>query len=275
VKAKRSNNPTQRTPFGLSQRRIRELAEGTKTAQRELAELRQALREQGENLNALATVVERLLSRETDLPTMLLKEYNQLLRRDDQIQSTIYDLQVALTVARQQNAPDVHDAAHAGDEDLAQSKGIVGYRQHIRRIQEVVRGALPRNATVIVVSKGDDELLRLDGRRAWHFPQTEHGQYAGHYPSDSAEAIAHLEELRTKGAEFLLFPETALWWLEHYEEFNQHLENRYGRALWDDEHCIIHRLSADQDGSDYHPQKRKRRGAICCQRRGSQHRGGR
>ena len=33
-----------------------------------------------------------------------------------------------------------------------------------------------------------------------------------------------------KGAEFLLLPPTAFWWLEHYQEFRQHLEDRY-RAL--------------------------------------------
>src|SRR3712207_6144348 len=103
-----------RMPFGLSQRHIRELAEGTKTVQRELAELRQTLKEHGEHLDALATVVERMTSREGDLWTVLLEEHNQLLQRDDEIQSTIYDLQSALTVALQENALDVHDA-HAGE----------------------------------------------------------------------------------------------------------------------------------------------------------------
>jgi hypothetical protein len=242
VKAKRSNNPTQRTPFGLSQRRIQELAERTKTAQRELTELRQVLREQGENLTVLATVVERLLSRETDLQTMFLEEYNQLLRRDDQIQSTIYDLQVALAVALRQDAPDAHDAAHAGDDDPAQSKGI-GYRQLIRRIQEVVLGALPRSAIVVVVSNGDDELLNLYDRQGWHFPQTEDGTHAGYYPAASIAAIVHLEALRAKGAEFLLFPATGFWWLEHYPEFGRHLESRYREVARQENTCLIYALN--------------------------------
>ena len=45
---------------------------------------------------------------------------------------------------------------------------------------------MPLEATVMVVSKGDDELLKLGGRRALHFPQNEAGEYAGHYPADSA-----------------------------------------------------------------------------------------
>ena len=77
-----------------------------------------------------------------------------------------------------------------------------GYQQLVERIREVVRTALPAEATVIVVSKGDNELLELDGKRAWDFPQNEEGVYAGYHPADSAGAIAHLEELRAKGGEF-------------------------------------------------------------------------
>jgi glycosyltransferase involved in cell wall biosynthesis len=117
-----------------------------------------------------------------------------------------------------------------------------GYQQLVRRIREVVRTALPAEATVIVVSKGDNELLELDGKRAWHFPQNEEGVYAGYHPADSAEAIAHLEELRAKGGGFLLFPGTTFWWLEQYEEFGQHLEDHY-RRVWDDEICVIYKLS--------------------------------
>ena len=90
---------------------------------------------------------------------------------------------------------------------------------------------LPTEATVIVVSGGDDELLELDGRKGWHFPQTENGTYADRYPADSTAAIAHLEALRAKGGDYLLFPSTALWWLERYERFRQHLESRYYRVV--------------------------------------------
>jgi len=117
-----------------------------------------------------------------------------------------------------------------------------GYQRLVRRIREVVRSTLPSEATVVVVSKGDDELLKLDGQRAWHFPQNEEGVYAGYYPADGAQAIAQLEELRAKGGEFLLFPGTALWWLEHYEKFRQHLDASY-RRVWDDEACVIYELS--------------------------------
>jgi hypothetical protein len=93
---------------------------------------------------------------------------------------------------------------------------------------------------VIVVSKGDEALLELgDGRGGWHFPQDDDGVYAGYYPSGSAEALAHLEYLRERGGEFLLFPSSALWWLEHYGEFREHLEKQYRLLAHDNKSCLI------------------------------------
>jgi glycosyltransferase involved in cell wall biosynthesis len=129
------------------------------------------------------------------------------------------------------------------------SRFVPGNRLHYQRllgqVQEAVPRAVPPGATVLVVSRGDDELLRLDGRRGWHFPQTEAGVYAGHNPADSAEAIAHLEELRARGAQFLLFPATGLWWLDHYREFREHLERRYRVVLGQKEVCVIFALASD------------------------------
>jgi hypothetical protein len=120
---------------------------------------------------------------------------------------------------------------------------VLNYQQLIERIREAARSAVPSEGTVIVVSRGDDELLRLDGQTGWHFRQIEGGVYAGHYPADSAEAIAQLEALRSKGGEFLLFPSTALWWLEHYPEFARHLESRYRLVVSQEDTCLIYDLS--------------------------------
>jgi glycosyltransferase involved in cell wall biosynthesis len=43
----------------------------------------------------------------------------------------------------------------------------------VSRIREIVRECLPPDAIVSVATGGNSELLRLDGRRAWHFPQLE------------------------------------------------------------------------------------------------------
>jgi hypothetical protein len=97
------------------------------------------------------------------------------------------------------------------------------YRRLILRLRHIVERETPRGATVAVVTRGDAALLAFDGRRGWHFPQTEQGIYAGHHPADSAAAITRLEEVRARGARYLLIPRTAFWWLDYYKEFHQHL----------------------------------------------------
>src|SRR5262249_10214189 len=97
-------------------------------------------------------------------------------------------------------------------------------------------------ATVVVVSKGDSELLKLNGHRAWHFPQDPNGAYANVYPAQSAEAVAHLEALREKGANFLLIPKPAFWWLSYYGGFREHLERCFRLAVKDEETCLVYDL---------------------------------
>jgi hypothetical protein len=116
------------------------------------------------------------------------------------------------------------------------------YQQLIPRIRELVEGTVPHESIVLVVSKGDDDLMHFTGRSAWHFPRDEKGVYAGYYPADSQAAIAHLEALRAKGADFLLFPSTAFWWLTYYAAFRQHLELHYQRIRRDDS-CVIYRIA--------------------------------
>jgi hypothetical protein len=115
------------------------------------------------------------------------------------------------------------------------------YDQLIHRIREVVEGVVPVGATVAVVSKGDEALLQLAGRQGWHFPRTDDGTYAGYYPADSATAIAHLEAMRAAGAEYLVFPATAFWWLEHYADFRQYLD-QHCQTLQTNECCRIYEL---------------------------------
>ena len=83
------------------------------------------------------------------------------------------------------------------------------------------------------------------GHRGWHFPRHEDGRFAGYHPENSQAAIAHLEELRSKGAEYLVFPGTALWWLDYYGDFREHLEGRY-RVLGESESCLIYDVSSPE-----------------------------
>ena len=122
---------------------------------------------------------------------------------------------------------------------------IFGYRKLLKDIQRVVDESVPADATVLVISRGDDQTLELGDRPAWHFPQQQDGTYAGSYPADSEAAVAHLEELRTKGAQYLLVPSTAAWWMDHYDGFARHLQDRY-RRLADRDECLLYSL---EDGA--------------------------
>jgi hypothetical protein len=94
----------------------------------------------------------------------------------------------------------------------------------------------------MVVSKGDDNLLQLGGRRiCCHFPETDTGVYVGYHPRDSGAAVAALEAAIARGREYLLFPGTSLWWLDHYEGLRAHLDACYVR-LWSDRRCVLYDL---------------------------------
>jgi GT2 family glycosyltransferase len=119
------------------------------------------------------------------------------------------------------------------------------YERETQRLREVVRAAVPAGATVLVVSRGDEALLQLNGRRGLHFPQGRDGGWAGHHPADSAEAIGHLERLRQSGAQYLVVPSTYRWWLRHYEGLRKHLDSRYQALACDEEASgAIYKLEA-------------------------------
>jgi hypothetical protein len=116
------------------------------------------------------------------------------------------------------------------------------YRDLVAEIRDAVDAALPSRATIAVVSRGDPNLLELGGRTAWHFPQTEDGTYTGFHPVDSEDAIKRLEALGAKGADYLLFPSTARWWLEYYEDFARHLDRWYRRVTDEADTCLVYSL---------------------------------
>jgi hypothetical protein len=105
----------------------------------------------------------------------------------------------------------------------------LAYQELVRRLRELIERIVPPGATVLVISKGDDDLLSFAERRGWHFPQDESGGYVGYHPRDSVVAIEALEALRARGAAFLALPATATWWLTHYAEFAEHLGRHYDK----------------------------------------------
>jgi GT2 family glycosyltransferase len=168
----------------------------------------------------------------------LAESLESVLQSEDWIQAKLYDLNVALAAL----APPSEESSDTPRVDP-------GYAQTMRKIRETVRRILPRDATVVVVSKGDEALLDLYGRDAWHFPRAADGTYLWYYPPDGPSVIAQLETLRIRGAEYLLFPEPAFWWLERYPEFGSHLHNHYPVVVEDDS-CVIFSLAEDYSTMD-------------------------
>jgi len=107
----------------------------------------------------------------------------------------------------------------------------------------VIRGGAPGRRGA-VVSKGDNELVRFDGRTGWHFPRSRQGGYLGHYPVDAAAAVEHVETAREQGAEYLVYPwhERFGGW-NHYVDLRQHLNARY-RRIRGGADCVIYALDA-------------------------------
>jgi hypothetical protein len=126
------------------------------------------------------------------------------------------------------------------------------YNRLVADVRERTAELIPSGATVLVASKGDDELLQLNGSRGWHFPSAPDGSYAGYHPAGDTAAIAHLEALRTSGADHLVLPATALWWLDHYQGLRRHLEERY-LPLLEDDRCVIYRLTGHERESGSGP----------------------
>jgi hypothetical protein len=117
--------------------------------------------------------------------------------------------------------------------------GQAEYGELVSRVRAAVTGHVPPGASVLVVSKGDTALVELPGLAAAHFPQDASGAYAGHHPHDSAAATNELEELRRRGAEYLVLPATARWWLDFYGDFAAHLAN-HGELVADvPDACLI------------------------------------
>jgi GT2 family glycosyltransferase len=158
--------------------------------------------------------------------------------RDSAVERLLEESARQITDLRRENTRlSLHALGGWPDSEAAQ------YEKLRRQVRELVKLTTPAGAIVSVVSKGDRALLELEQRTGWHFPQTSSGAYAGHYPSDSFNAIAQLEAMRAKGAQYLVFPKTAFWWLDHYQEFGRHLRGNYRLVTDSPELCLIFELS--------------------------------
>jgi hypothetical protein len=115
--------------------------------------------------------------------------------------------------------------------------GADEYGQLVARVREIVNAVAPAGSRIAVVSRGDEDLL-VPGFAATHFPQARGGGYAGFYPRESTDVIAHLEQARADGAEFLVLPSTGYWWVDYYGDFTRHLVVNF-RVAHHDDSCMI------------------------------------
>jgi 2-polyprenyl-3-methyl-5-hydroxy-6-metoxy-1,4-benzoquinol methylase/glycosyltransferase involved in cell wall biosynthesis len=214
-----------------------QIAESSATldgALKEAIELRKAREEQVARVRQLEAKSTAQFAREKDLREMLFEAHDQLLRRDEEI---------AATLATTLSGPPLPAQPSASPRPIAGK--YVHYQQTIQHLRDLAAKLLPQGSRVIVISKGDDDLLTLPECRGMHFPQTENGAYAGFHPEDDAAAIRHLEEVQRKGADFLLIPETSRWWLKHYSQFAEQLNTRFNVVVDEPGVCIIFDLRSE------------------------------
>jgi GT2 family glycosyltransferase len=117
-----------------------------------------------------------------------------------------------------------------------------GEHNAINSLRDSIQRAVDASKVCAVASRGDDRLLLLGGRPAWHFPRLDNGSYTGYHPGDDEAAIAHLEYVRASGADVLVFPDSQLWWFDHYRTFACHLDRHYERII-DETHCRAYSLT--------------------------------
>ena len=214
-------------PFPLTGRvlletRVRELAQAHERTLEQMKELA----DRGDSVDARYTELKRAVDGATGRLDGLAADARLVTARDSRLRSSFEGDHRRLMGERVELAKI--------NQDLKRFQ----YEQLILRVRLLVEATLPKGALALVVSKGDERLLAFDRRKAWHFLRNEQGVYAGHHPADSASAIAALKRCRKAGAAYLVIPQVAFWWLDHYVAFRDYLD-RHGRPVVRDERTAV------------------------------------
>ena len=189
----------------------------------ELELLRIRVRDLEERLRQTEAQLNEALAYEQELREQLTSTHEQLVYRDSEVMAT-------LGVALARHAPGAPAAIY--------------YRQLLDRIRASVAANLPPDVPVAVASLGDDAMLGLDGRHAWHFPppDTATPTSFAYSTDDSERLLAELDTLREAGAQFLLLPASAWSWSARYPKLNRWIETVYHSVVRDDGICNIYDL---------------------------------
>jgi GT2 family glycosyltransferase len=161
------------------------------------------------------------------------KELTTICARIDEIEAEIYEVQREL---------DRLGTGPSGGDNLASD--YLGYRGLVRDVRKAVDRVVPRDATIAVISRGDDMLLDVETRSAWHFPARPDGRYLGYYPASGEEALEWLLDIQARGVEYLVVPDTSKWWLTRYAHLGSYLA-RCEEIADAEPACWIYRLRGD------------------------------
>jgi tRNA (mo5U34)-methyltransferase len=147
------------------------------------------------------------------------------------------------------NAPEVDRFELVAFRDKARVEGWDerGPGNAVGKMRETVATRVPPRSTVLVASEGSAGLLKAVGRPAQHFPQNGAGAFLpGMGDSDSWALMVQIDELRAKGAQYLVVPESSGAWLGSVPKLHEHLQRRFKALAWDFERdgCILYELDA-------------------------------
>jgi glycosyltransferase involved in cell wall biosynthesis len=99
------------------------------------------------------------------------------------------------------------------------------------QVVDRLRSILPGGSHYILVDEDRTDIRDGLPGEAIPFLERDH-QYWGP-PADDAQAIFELERLRSRGAQFIVFPWVSFWWLEHYARWVAHLDTTARRTAKD------------------------------------------
>lgn len=114
----------------------------------------------------------------------------------------------------------------------------------VRAVRALVGSCVPKSSRALIVSRGEDALLDIEGVEAQHFPQIADGVYAGYHPADSTEAIAQVEKLRGRGAQYLVVPRSSFWWFDYYGYLREHLLTNFRMVGYQPDAGVVFNLAA-------------------------------
>lgn len=106
---------------------------------------------------------------------------------------------------------------------------------HLLLLQDIA--TLPHaDGSLILIDDGTLERGRVAGRERHYFLSSD-GQFSG-APADDTQAIQALEDLRSKGAAYVVLAWPSFWWRDHYSAFFSYLNAHFAKVI-DNERCIV------------------------------------